>query len=149
MMRTLLSSPLIDGIGSTLSAEMARVMSVMVGAWFTGIAEFSATVNCEFQNSSCEVGLAGTEEALLEKSKGVNKKQLEEAKIDEEKVEDEKNEMSGDSFEFKPAKHNNTAIENSIATAGQMFVSYSAPGCWTFAALPTILRRSDADGHTL
>ena len=46
--------------------------------------------NCEVQNSACEVGLAGTKEALLEKSKGVNKKQLEDAKIDREKAEDEK-----------------------------------------------------------
>lgn len=55
-----------------------------------GYGEFSAIVNCEFQNSACEVELPGTEEALLEKFKGVNKKQFEEAKIDEEKAEDEK-----------------------------------------------------------
>ena len=123
--------------------------SVTVGALFTGMAEFSATVNREFPNSACEVGLAGTDEAPLEKSKGVNKKQLEEAMIDEEKAEDEKKQISGNFAELKPAKHNNTVIEYSIATADQTFVSYSAPACWTFAALPTILRRSDADGHTL
>ena len=90
MMRTLFLSPLIDGTGSTLSAGMGQVTSVTVGAWFTGMSESIATVNREFQNSACEVGLAGTEEALLEKSKGVNKKQLGKAKIDEEKVEDKK-----------------------------------------------------------
>lgn len=90
MMRTLLSLLWTDQVGSTQAAEMALVTSVTVGALFMGMAEFSATVNRQFQASAREAGLAGTEEAPLEKDKGVSKKQLEAEKTDEEKAEDEK-----------------------------------------------------------
>jgi len=88
MMRTLLSLLWTDQVGSTLSAEMALVTSVTVGALFMGMAEFSATVNREFQNTAREVGLAGTEEAAQEKETVVSKKS-EAEKTDEEKTADE------------------------------------------------------------
>ncbi len=87
-MRTLLVLLWTDQVGSTLSAEMALVTSVTVGALFMGMAEFSATVNREFQNSAREVGLAGTEEATQE-DRGVRKKKPESEKTAEEKAADE------------------------------------------------------------
>lgn len=88
-MRTLLSLLWTDQVGSTLSAEMALVTSVTVGALFMGMAEFSATVNREFQNSAREVGLAGTEEAAQDEDTVVRKKKSETEKTDAEKAEDE------------------------------------------------------------
>ena len=90
MMRTLLSLLWTDQVGSTQAAEMALVTSVTVGALFMGMADFSATVNRQFQDSAREAGLAGTEAAPPTEEKGVSKKQLEAAKTDEEKADDEK-----------------------------------------------------------
>jgi hypothetical protein len=90
MMRTLLSLLWTDQVGSTQVAEMALVTSVTVGALFMGMAEFSATVNREFQNSAREAGLADTEEEVREEDTVVRKKKTEAEKTDEEKAEDEK-----------------------------------------------------------
>lgn len=88
-MRTLLSLLWTDQVGSTLSAEMALVTSVTVGALFMGMAELSATVNREFQNSAREVGLAGTEETAQDEDKAIREKKSEAEKTDAEKTEDE------------------------------------------------------------
>ncbi len=53
-----------DEVGSAMSAEMALVTSVTVGALFSGMGQFSATVNREFQNSA---GVAGLTVADIEK----------------------------------------------------------------------------------
>lgn len=66
-MRTLLSLLWTDQVGSTLSAEMALVTSVTVGVLFMGMAEFSATVNREFQNSAQVAGLMSAENAVEQK----------------------------------------------------------------------------------
>ncbi|MDA0918398.1 MAG: hypothetical protein O2945_04905 [Planctomycetota bacterium] len=90
MVRTLFSLLWTDQVGSTLSAEMALVTSVTVGALFMGMADFSATVNREFQNSAREVGLAGIEESAQEEEREedvVVRKKSEAEMTDEEKAE--------------------------------------------------------------
>ena len=77
-MRNLLYLLWNDRTGSTLSSEMALVTSVTVGALFMGMAEFSATVNREFENAAAETGLMTVDEAVQKK------KQKEEAEKDEE-----------------------------------------------------------------
>lgn len=89
MMRTLLSLLWTDQVGSTLSAEMALVTSVTVGALFMGMADFSATVNREFRSSAREVGLAGVEELALEEDEFVSRNESEADMTAEEKAEDE------------------------------------------------------------
>lgn len=90
-MRTFLSLLWTDQVGSTLSAEMALVTSVTIGALFMGMADFSSKVNQDFQNAAHEVGLAGTEQsAAQEEDTVVTKKKPESEKTDEEKAEDEK-----------------------------------------------------------
>lgn len=59
-MRNLLTRLWSDQVGSTMSAEMAMVTSVTVGALFMGMGKFSQTVNEEFQNSARLAGLDGT-----------------------------------------------------------------------------------------
>jgi 3-hydroxyisobutyrate dehydrogenase-like beta-hydroxyacid dehydrogenase len=88
-MRTLFTLLWTDQVGSVLSAEMALVTAVTVGALFMGMAEFSATVNREFQNSAREDGLAGTEEPAQEEDTVVRKKKSEAEKTEDEKAEDE------------------------------------------------------------
>jgi len=46
-----------DQVGSSLSAEMALVTSVTVGALFMGMSQFSATVNREFEEAAVSTGL--------------------------------------------------------------------------------------------
>ena len=46
-----------DQVGSSLSAEMALVTSVTVGALFMGMSQFSATVNREFEVAATSAGL--------------------------------------------------------------------------------------------
>lgn len=92
MVRTLSSLLWTDQVGSTLSAEMALVTSVTVGALFMGMADFSATVNREFQNSAREVGLAGIEESAQEEEREEDvavRKKSEAEMTDEEKAEDD------------------------------------------------------------
>ncbi|MFT4555659.1 MAG: hypothetical protein ACI92S_000991 [Planctomycetaceae bacterium] len=89
-MRTLLALLWTDQVGSTLSAEMALVTSVTIGALFMGMADFSAKVNREFQNPAREGGLVGTEQPDQEEDTAVSKKKSEAEKTDEEKAEDEK-----------------------------------------------------------
>lgn len=91
-MRKLFSLLWTDRVGSTLSAEMALVTSVTVGALFMGMAEFSRTINREFQNSTHQVGLAGTEQSIQENEEEtvIQKKKPESEKTPEEKVEDER-----------------------------------------------------------
>lgn len=58
-----------------MSAEMALVTSVTVGAMFMGMGKFSQTVNDEFQNSARLAGLDGTE--LIVSDEEVEKKKEE------------------------------------------------------------------------
>ena len=111
MMRTLLSLLWTDQVGSTLSAEMALVTSVTVGALFMGMAEFSATVNREFQNSARVAGLVGTEEEVKEKDTVVKKKKTEAEKTDEDKAEDEKteDEKTRNQWRFRRAEDRETS----------------------------------------
>jgi len=46
-----------DQVGSSLSAEMALVTSVTVGALFMGMSQFSLTVNREFEEAAATAGL--------------------------------------------------------------------------------------------
>jgi hypothetical protein len=46
-----------DQVGSSVSAEMALVTSLTVGALVMSMAQFSASVNREFQNSATQTGL--------------------------------------------------------------------------------------------
>jgi len=128
---------------------MAQVTSAMVGAWLTGMAEFSDTVIAKFRNRLVRSDWLVLRKLFWRIPGASIKSSLGTQRSTGKRPKTKKNEISGDFAELKPAKHNNTVIEYSIATAGQTFVSYSAPACWTFDALPTILRRSDADGHTL
>ena len=91
-MRKLFSLLWTDRVGSTLSAEMALVTSVTVGALFMSMAEFSRTINREFQNSTHQVGLAGTEQSIQENEEEtvIQKKKPESEKTPEEKAEDER-----------------------------------------------------------
>ena len=73
-MRTFLSLLWTDQVGSTLSAEMALVTSVTIGALFMGMADFSAKVNQDFQNAAHEVGLAGTEQSSAQEEDTVVRK---------------------------------------------------------------------------
>jgi len=88
-MRTLLALLWTDQVGSTLTAEMALVTSVTVGALFMGMADFSATVNREFQNTAREVGLAGIEQPAQEEDTVATKRKSEAEKTDDEKAKDE------------------------------------------------------------
>jgi len=78
-MRTLLSLLWTDQVGSTMSAEMALVTSVTVGALFMGMADFSATVNQEFQNSARLARLMNTEDVVTEKAAAEEEAKEEEA----------------------------------------------------------------------
>ena len=109
MMWTLFSLLWTDQVGSTLSAEMALVTSVTVGALFMGMADFSATVNREFQNSAHEVGLAGIEESAQEEEREEDvavRKKSEAEKTDEEKAEDDNKRKE---WRFRRAEDRETA----------------------------------------
>ena len=108
MMRSLFSLLWTDQVGSTLSAEMALVTSVTVGALFMGMADFSATVNREFQSSAREVGLAGIEASAQEEEREddvVSRKKSEVEKTEEEKAEDE---MKRNQWRFRRAEDRET-----------------------------------------
>jgi hypothetical protein len=77
-MRTLIFLLRTDQVGSALSAEMALVTSVTVGALYMGMADFSPTVNCEFQVSTEVAGPSGVEEE--NKARDDKKKKDEEEK---------------------------------------------------------------------
>lgn len=106
MMRTLISLLWTDQVGSTLSAEMALVTSVTVGALFMGMADFSATVNREFQKSARDVGLAGVEEPAQEEDESVSRKKSEAEKTAEEKAKDEE---KRNEWRFRRAEDRETA----------------------------------------
>lgn len=66
-MRNLLQLLWTDCVGSSISTEMALVTSVTVGALAMGMAEFSATVNREFQDAAVNTGLVTIDEAAAKK----------------------------------------------------------------------------------
>ena len=69
-----------------MSAEMALVTSVTVGALFMGMGEFSRTVNNEFQNSARIAGLMNTEEAVDEEDTTESERERQEEKTEQEQV---------------------------------------------------------------
>lgn len=102
-MRTLLCLLWTDQIGSTLSTEMALVTSVTVGALFMGMAEFSATVNREFQNSAVQTGLLTVDDA-------VDKKEA----SDEQKKKDGEEKKKKSGWRFKRAEDRQENAENGL-----------------------------------
>ena len=65
-MTTLIQKLWTDQVGSSISAEMALVTSVTIGALVMSMAQFSATVNREFQKSAEHTGMTISD---LEKQK--------------------------------------------------------------------------------
>ena len=74
-----------DQVGSSISAEMALVTSVTIGALVMTMAQFSATVNREFQNSAEQTGLtiSDLEKQKEEDDKPAKKQQEKKAGSDE------------------------------------------------------------------
>jgi hypothetical protein len=102
-MRTLLRLLRTDQVGSTLSAEMALVTSVTVGALFMGMAEFSATVNREFQNSAAQTGLLTVDDAVGKKEAS-----------DEQKKKDAEEKKKKSGWRFKRAEDRQETPESSV-----------------------------------
>ena len=100
-MQTLLRLLWTDQVGSALSAEMALVTSVTVGALFMGMAEFRATVNREFQNSAAQTGLLTVDDAGDEKEAS-----------DEQKKKDAEEKKKKSGWRFKRAEDRQENAEN-------------------------------------
>lgn len=77
-----------DEVGSSLSAEMALVTGVTIGALIMSMSNFSATVNREFQQTANSAGLTMDDlekKKQAEKEKRAKEKAIAEAELEEKR----------------------------------------------------------------
>lgn len=79
-----------DQVGSSVSAEMAMVTSVTVGALFMGMSQFSATVSREFEEAAVNTGLTISDQEEKEKDEKSEKKDDGKKDDDDEAAEEKK-----------------------------------------------------------